>query len=205
MDNSQSYMDRRRLHSGKEYRDNLEDTALYGFRKNAKQLSASQSNLTDKGLYNQQTIEYLLKPKEMAQKINTQALVKPSKGGESNEHDNILEDSAKQDGLYADGNGVNVNEMATEIMPQMLWAMFKQLATSMETVKTELAQICKTQTTVDQLVTKQKTHEQKITTLERTVSDTAMKVSIMEGKMVGYQTTVLEAKAKYDVIRNLVQ
>ena len=35
---------------------------------NAKQLSASQSNLTDEGLYNQQTTECFLKPKEMAQK-----------------------------------------------------------------------------------------------------------------------------------------
>ena len=51
-------MDRiRRLHSGKEYRDDLEATTSHSFRKNAKQLSASQSNLTDKGLYNQQTIE----------------------------------------------------------------------------------------------------------------------------------------------------
>ena len=90
----------------------------------------------------------------MAQKTNTQALVKPSKGGELNEHDNILEASAKQDGLYVDGNGVNVDEMPTEItLPYMLWIMFKQLATSMETVKTELAQIHKTQTTINHLAT----------------------------------------------------
>ena len=45
----------------------------------------------------------------------------------------------------------------------------------------------------------------KITTLEKTVLDTAMKVSNMEGKMGGYQTTVLEAKAKYDAIKIWVQ
>ena len=95
--------------------------------------------------------------------------------------------------------------MPTEIMPYMLWTMFKQLVTSIEMVKTELAQIHKTQTTIDQLATKQKTHGQKITTLEKTVLDTAMKVINMEGKMGGYQMTVLEAKAKYDAIKIWVQ
>ena len=128
-------------------------------------------------------------------------MVKSSKEGEPNEHDNILEARAKQDGLYVNGNGVNVDEMPTEIMLQMLWTMFKQLVTLMAMVKTELAQIRKTQTTINQLATKQKTHGQRITTLEKTVSYTAMKVCNMEDKMAGYQTTVSEAKAKYDAMK----
>ena len=75
----------------------------------------------------------------------------------------------------------------------------------MDNVKTELAQICKIQTTIDQLATKQKTHGQKITTLEKTVMDTTMTVSNMEGKISGYQTTVSEVKAKYDAIKIWVQ
>ena len=94
----------------------------------------------------------------MAQKTNTQALVKPFKGEEPNDNDNILQASVKQDGLYVDGKGVNVGEMPTEIMLQMLWRMLKQLATLMGRVKTELAQIHKTQTIINQLATKQKTH-----------------------------------------------
>ena len=121
------------------------------------------------------------------------------------EHDNILEASAKQNTLYVNGNRFNVDEMPTEIMLQMLWTMFKQQATLMEMVKTELAQIHKTQTTINQLATKQKTDGQKIATLEKTVSDTAMKVSNVEGKMRGYQTTVSYSKAKYDAIKIWVQ
>ena len=143
-------MDRiRRLHSGKEYRDNLEATVLCGFRKNAKHLSPSQSNLTDKGLYNQQTIEHFLKPKEMAQKQILKHWLNLLREENLMNMIAYLKLDAKQDGLYVNGNGVNVDEMPTEIMPQMLWTMFKQLVTLMETVKTELAQIHKTQTTIN--------------------------------------------------------
>ena len=44
-----------------------------------------------------------------------------------------------------------------------------------------------------------------ITILEKTVLDTAMKVSNMEGKMVGYQTMISEANVKYNAIKIQVQ